>query len=587
MTIDISPEARVLFDHSQDQTRQDAAPVFEFLSAAFRITWFRESGPRLYLAILKPKEPVASHFALDHEYFLVGHGFPADFHQRTLLAEPPREETYRLDSRIRFVASPAPTMRTACAAWAAQRRIAVIPIDVGPLLAAGSHDRVEALLKLLGQSLWRRDVFDDSEPITDPAEFFGRELPVQELLTRTTLGQPTAVFGLRKIGKSSLLKRVQQLLAGDPAMVVASAFIQCNAARFRSGRWWNVLQEVQSQWLTALAGCAKASGSSVQPAAKKLSQLLRDGAVPEDSKVGEAFERDFDKLLRAGRQIAADSRGRGVRFVAIFDEVDSVYPKGSAPDYWTSDYFTLWDSLQSLKRGLDDPSELVYVLGGVNPAPVERGSLMGRPNPLFELGVSFLRPLPLSESRALLTGLGSRAGLAFDVSAQERIHAVTGGHPWLLRKLGSKIHLTYNDRGAIRAITAEDVDRVFQRTKRAFYAHIDWILDHLKQVAPDEHRLLIDIAVGGRDKYLVEWAEESFRDVFAEHLSRYGLLRFDGEVPELEIGLIREAVTQPAASTFPEQKKQLREAVDQLESAIRNRLSLDLARDRSLVTCNG
>src|SRR5207247_5889319 len=132
---------------------------------------------------------------------------------------------YRLDTRVRFVASPAQLLKASCAAWAQQRRIAVVPIDAKA--AASSDDPRAELFALLSQALWRRDVFDDPEPVTNPAEFFGRELYVQELVTRVLLGQPSAVFGLRRIGKTSLLGRVRELLDSDRSTVNVTAFLRC------------------------------------------------------------------------------------------------------------------------------------------------------------------------------------------------------------------------------------------------------------------------------------------------------------------------------------------------------------------------
>jgi hypothetical protein len=91
-------------------------------------------------------------------------------------------------------------------------------------------------------------------------------------------------------------------------------------------------------------------------------------------------------------------------------------------------------------------------------------------------------------------------------------------------------------------VNSEMVHRVFARTKRSFYGHIDWILSHLKEVAPDEYKLLKDLAIGGKDRFLAEWADISFRDTFAEHLAKYGVVEFHDDVPEITVGLIRDCL---------------------------------------------
>ena len=183
-----------------------------------------------------------------------------------------------------------------------------------------------------------------------------------------------------------------------------------------------------------------------------------------------------------------------------------------------------WNTLQAIKRRLDDPDELVFVISGVNPSGVERGSLEDQPNPLYELQRSYLSPMPKAESDALLSGIGARMGLVFDKSALGKAYDIVGGHPLLLRKLGSAIHESIPNRSARRAVTRADVDSAFRRHKREFFNQVAWILEHLSKVAPDEERLLRDIATGGAKAYAEIWKEEDFRETYAHHLERYGLV---------------------------------------------------------------
>ncbi len=574
-------DSREFFEGADAQTRADALPVLQYLAHGFSVSSFREQNPRIWSAIIKPDDNVREQFGLTLEYFLIGHGFPGDFHQRTLMAAPPPKEAYRLDAKVRFVASPSPLLRGSCAAWAVQNSIAVVPIEAAKI--ASVSDPETHLYSSLASTLWRRDVFDDPEPVTNPAEFFGREQITNEVVEKVLLGQPCALFGLRKIGKTSLLRRIRELLESDPGSTSVTALVVCNAARIKSGRWSAALVDLLEQWSRSINEASQAACLKTEVRGLKLPSLLGVGKpFPSDAAIAEAFEKDVQRILRAARSVAGASGSIGVRLIAFFDEADQLYPTRPDAGHWRSDYFALWDTLQALKRGLDDPAELVYVLGGVNPAGTETGSLLDRPNPLFELSTLFLGPLPQDESESLLTGLGERIGLRFTSSALSRAYAITGGHPWLLRKLGSKIHRDDIRRSALKSITDSEVDRVFARTRRSFYSHIDWILTHLKSVAPEEFKLLSDLAQGGEERYWTEWQDKSFREVFADHLESYGLLRFDGSSPVITIALVAEALVEPVAQLFPEQKAQLREAADSLEATIRTRLVIDLCKDRSV-----
>jgi hypothetical protein len=568
-------EAQAAFRESSAALQADATPALELLSFGFTITWFKESAPRVWLALLKPDAQISDIFALDLEYLLIGHGFENDFQQRTLLAAAPQEIAYRIDNRVRFVASPAPNLRAACASWAQINKTAIVPIQIARV---GSPNRdVLALHELLSRSLWIRDIFDDSEPVADPAEFFGREVAVQELTARSYLGKPLAVFGLRKIGKTSLLRRVKDLLDTDTGALYATAFLQCNATKYRSGRWHAVLLDLLSAWALSITRHAASLGLKTEARHEKLKGLLAPGKPnPTDAAVADAFERDFIKLLKAAKNIAAQSASGTARLVAIFDEADELYPTRADAGYWREDYFSLWSTIQTVKRGLETPADLTFILGGVNPSGVESGAVLGRPNPLFELSSLYLKPLSREEATALLLGLGKRVGLVFEDGACQEAYAITGGHPWLLRKLGSQIHRSQPAGTGRQIITSEAVRRVFARTRRSFYQHIDWILQHLKAVAPDEYRLLRDIAEGGAERFFEDWSNEDFRDTFAEHLAQYGIVTFRDDVPEVSVGLIGDALRAPTPTDFLEQKARLQEAAESLERSIRTRLLTDI-----------
>lgn len=572
----IREDARPYFDRANARVKEAARPILQLLSAGFLVTWFWPDE-RNWRAILKPDEVVGRQFGLTKEYFLIGHGFTGDFHQTTLLAEPPDnpELQARLDSGIRFVASPSNAMEEACAGWANDKRITIVPISEAKARRAIAEDVTqEELFGLLRGSLWRRDWFDDSEPIRVPSEFFGREQYVDALRAKIIDGHPAGLFGLRKIGKSSLLRRAQDVLLANPQRLTLTAFIQCNATKIKAGRWWYALHQLIQEWTRAIADAAEEEPVSVK--AGRMTTLINEGRrLAEPGAVAAAFEGDFHGILKAAASLAARKGRDSLRVVAFFDEADSVYPHIPDAGSWKEDFFFLWNTLQTIKRGLEDPRQLVYLLGGVNPSGVELGVLLDQPNPLFEMSKLYLGPMPLGEARSLLLGIGSRMGLAFDHEAVALAHAISGGHPWLLRKLGSAVHRTFDDRPAVRGVTKGDLDRVFQRTKRDFYSHIDWILRHLSLVAPDEYALLRDLALGGASAYLKEWGDREFRDVFAEHLNRFGLVRFENDLPVLALGAVAEALKKPGAPDLRTRKRELRDAVDALEVGIRARIVND------------
>ena len=576
MTINFHHEAASQFESAQSNTRDAARPVLEMLSTCFQVTWFRETGSLLWLAVVKPLSALAEHFGLRQEYFVIGNGYANDFHQRTLKQNPPESIVDRLDQSIRFVVSDAPTATAFCAAWAQKNRSTVIVLR-SPLSPAIPHK--DHLYSVLSGSLWRRDFFAEAEPVRDPSEFFGREFVINELFTKILLGSPVAVFGLRKIGKSSLLGRVQDLIEEDESAITATAFLIGNSARLKSGRWWSAALDMLNAWQSELQQIATRLNSKVHPKAHRLSDAVgrRD---PDVHSLLVAFERDVEALLKTARALSSEVGRDAARLVLFLDECDHFYPHLSDAEHWRTDFFVLWNALQSIKRRLDSPEELVYVLGGVNPSGVEQGSLLGQANPLYETQRIYLEPMSKEDADSLLVGLGRRMGLTFEEAALVTSYELVGGHPLLLRRLGSAIHEGAANRSDRHVVTAADVEKAFKKKKRDLFNQVAWFLEHLSRVAPDEERLLRDIATGGSQAYVDLWGDNDFRETYAYHLECYGLVRFENDLPTVSLGLIQDALQRPIASEFVEQKKQLKDAVEAIEQAVRVRLRVDLERDR-------
>ncbi len=294
-----------------------------------------------------------------------------------------------------------------------------------------------------------------------------------------------------------------------------------------------------------------------------------------------AFESDVHALIKACDALNRETDGGQGRLILFLDECDHLYPLSKGSGYWRTDYFVLWNTLQSIKRSLDDPSQLVYILSGVNPSGIEQGSIDGQPNPLYECERIYLTPMPRDEVASLLSGLGDRMGLAFDEDAISKVHELVGGHPLLVRRLGSAIHQLNLKRTSRISVTSREVSRAFSRKKRDLFNQVTWILEHLALVAPDEEKLLRDVAQGGADAYSEIWGDQEFRETFAYHLERYGLLEFDSELPVLTLSIVQEALKRPIATEFKEQKRLLKDLIDSLEEMIRIRIRVDIEKARS------
>lgn len=579
MAIDLHREAAPAFDSALPMTRDSAHPILELLSQGFQVTWFRESSPNVWLALVKPNKEIGEHFGLRQECFVIGNGYATDFHQRTLNLAPPENLLDRIDSTVRFVASEAAIAAAFCAAWAQKNRSTVVLIS-GEDCRSDDVSQKNRLYTLLSTSLWRRDFFAEAEPVRAPSEFFGRQLIVNELFAKILVGSPVAIFGLRKIGKSSLLGRLEDLLIEDDSSITATAFLIGNTTALTAGRWWHLAQSLLATWQSKLQRLSGALGSKVHAKAERLNNLISKKVVEEQT-LASAFEKDVLGLLKAAKALRDDVGRDQVRLIFLLDECDHLYPHLPTSGYWKSDFFAFWNTLQAIKRRIDSPEELVYVLSGVNPSGVEQGALEDQPNPLYEMQRLYLGPMSFPETSSLLTGIGERMGLSFKEDALNETYALVGGHPLLLRRLGSAIHDSWPNRSEKMNLSSRDIKIAFAKRKRDLFNQVNWFLEHLARVAPDEERLLRDLARGGAQAYAELWGDNEFRETFAYHLERYGLVQFQNDLPEITLSLIGEALRKPVASEYVEQKRQLKDAIEAIETAARVRLRVDLEKDLS------
>lgn len=569
-------DARRIFDQAPQQLRQRAETTLQALDAGFSVSWFRSTGNRIWYAMLKPKEWVRDRFGLLYEYLIVANHFDDDFHLRTLDTDVDDKVAFRLDRQLRFVASDAPGVSDICATWARDHQVSVVVLTADIERQIHSGQSREGLEQVLASRLWVRDRFDDSEPVRSPGEFFGREALVNDVVQRLSDGQPVSVMGLRKIGKSSVMRRVEDRLLGSDTYMAVTAFVNCNGADVKASHWSHLAARLVADWTRALTRIGGQLERSVGlNKVRVVSGLIAKGSkVVDDGEIARALNKDFDRLYKAASNLAG-GEGR-VRFVAFLDEADHLHPESDDVLLWRDGFFSFWDTLQALKRGHVDSKALTWMLGGVNPSFVEMGAFGGRPNPLFETAVEYLRPMAEAEASDLLSGLGRPMGLSFEDAALREVFAFTGGHPWLLRRAGSLVHRNKKGRTGLATVDGAEMRRLLSSNKAKFLSHVDWILGHLAKIAPDEHNLLRDLCIQGPTVYEEDWLDREFRDVFAQHLEEYGLLRFEADRPKVAVPLVAEAFQKRESGGLGAQKKRLREAVDGLESAIRFRLRNDL-----------
>lgn len=574
--VEFQKDAQRYFNEASDRLRRRASPTLLTLAPGFSVSWFRSTGESLWQAVLKPKDWVREKFGLYYEYLLVANHFANDLHVDSLNVEVDSRIGARLDRQLRFVASDAPGASEITASWARDQQLSVVLLTTDVERDVSPESNRAALEGILRTALRIRDRFDDSEPVRTPGEFYGREAVVNDIIRRLMNGQPVGLMGLRKIGKSSVLRRVEDRLLGTDTKLALTAFVTCNGSEVKGSHWGYLAQMIIRQWSASLqrkAGYLERPLNLVK--VKSLQEVMARGdKLANPGEVARAMGRDFDKLYKAAAQLAGTPDG--VRFVAFLDEADHLNPEAPDAEMWRDGFFEFWNTIQSIKRDHQYPRSLCWMLGGVNPSILENGSLRELPNPLYETKVEFLKPMNVLEASEMLNGLGLPMGISFDDAAVSAIVKFTGGHPLSLRKAGSLVHRGFPSHLNEFIVSGAEVRRILGKNQPTFLNHIEWVLLHLKNIAPDEYALLRDICVRGVRAYEEDWQDREFRDVFARHLEEFGLVTFENDLLRVAVELVVDVFQKKASIGIGTQKGRLRDAVDALEQAIRFRLRNDL-----------
>src|SRR5262249_53354430 len=150
----------------------------------------------------------------------------------------------------------------------------------------------------LKEAFGGRDLFAFDAPLQSDTYFFGRTQEIQNLYSKYKLGEHGGLFGLRKIGKTSVLYAVKRYLElrDEPAV-----FLDCSEPSLHRRRWNEALYFLVSTLTRSLkiAGKVKAS----------------EEAMYNEKDASYFFEEDLTRIYNfIGRK----------RLLFILDEVESI-----------------------------------------------------------------------------------------------------------------------------------------------------------------------------------------------------------------------------------------------------------------------
>lgn len=368
----------------------------------------------------------------------------------------------------------------------------------------------EMLLNRLRSFLYERDLFGVASPLNSNSTFFGKDRTnsISELYGRYRQGEHGGVFGLRRIGKTSILNLLKQRVQQDNGVAVYFDMSMLHHQRWNS-LLHSIIKRIEDEY----------AFSSLDA---DYLQLPKDFSLPEgasrynEPKAPASFGEDMKMLYRAlGNR----------RILLIFDEIEQIGFTTSPTEHWKAgnDALYFWQVIRAVYQM---NSELFsFVIAGVNPKCIEISTINGIDNPIFNMLSSlYISLFDIGDIKEMLTSIGGHIGLSFEEEVFAKMIDDFGGHPFLTRKVCSMIN---------SEILKDGEERPFKVTKYRYSSRseqfqselesvIQQILSVLEEYYPDEYCLLKKLALDGSDAFKRELRRG---DHSVAHLIGYHLIK--------------------------------------------------------------
>jgi hypothetical protein len=274
-------------------------------------------------------------------------------------ADPP------VESDLAIIVTCDPQTKDKLADWGAERMtgMILIPLHRAQLEELVSpEDPQRALPELIGGWISAYNLYDEREPVTGD-RFFGRGDLLRDLDRKLAQGVGhVGIFGLRRIGKTSVLLELSHRLRARPHVI--PIFIDLEASSATA----HVAYRIGEELAKALAQRSTLS----EHAARRAFRLPEHWEEAEPRTLISNVGDNLRNALTGGVL-------QGMRLVLILDEAETLLPDVSNPREHAIDLF------RALRGVAQETRALALVLAGVNATPAESPFIGADDNPLFGL----------------------------------------------------------------------------------------------------------------------------------------------------------------------------------------------------------
>lgn len=347
----------------------------------------------------------------------------------------------------------------------------------------------EMLQGRLRTFLYERDLFGIASPLKDENLFFGRDRAdlIAELYGKYRQGEHGGLFGLRRIGKTSILNLLRLRVEQSNGVVV---YMDCT--KYHHKRWNLFLQQIVREIFKKYSS----GDADMVPSIPSGVLLDEDPARYEEQNASISFEEDLTSLYHH----LGDTR-----ILLIFDEIEQIGYTTSPSEYWCNgkDALYFWQAIRSVFQ--TNSQLLSFVITGVNPKCVELAKINGIDNPIFNsLTPQYITLFDHKDVKKMVSDIGKYVGLRFEAEIFAGLTNDYGGHPFLIRQVCSRINMEVLGRGEIRPYTVSkySYEKHSEEYRSQMMSVIEQILGVLQDFYPAEYELLKTLALDGSDAFV-------------------------------------------------------------------------------------
>lgn len=451
------------------------------------------------IAFLKPVDYITQNFNLIREVVLIMSPYQS-FEARTLdVLDDLNVQLLRLEEICCFVASKDTNIKNVLNNFLksnTESRV-VVPFTYEEIISSQDD---EFLINRMRTCFYSRDLFGIQDPLKKELYFFGRRDLIQELANKHKNNENAGIFGLRKTGKTSIIYGVIRTLDRKQSY---AQLIDCQTLHLQT---WNIA--LRTIIWKIIAGLNL----------KQKNFKDNYNQYEDQSKVVMAFEQDLSEILRLSKK----------DILLIFDEIENITFGTSISETWNTgqSFVRFWQVIRSFCQHNETKQHFSFLIAGTNPQCIEKPTVAGADNPIFEqFAPIYIPPFNFEQAEEMLTRLGGYMGFNFEKQAIAAIVDDFGGHPLLIRQMASYIHRHEKN---IRPINIgkyeyQEHKKQFYQEEAGFSRYAVMILKVLEDWYKDEYEMLTLLA----KEDIGTFKELATTDIFIKHLKSYGIIEKD------------------------------------------------------------